>query len=209
MIFLNISGVEKMRKENRSGVEIEIYELGDGVERGIITNWPVEPFVFYTDSGTKALTREFVPIIVGSTIGKAFDREPGKLGAFREALHDRRPGGDIDIEQVVHPVVAMAAKFGEFGGFDAANYPKAVECINWYLEKDGIGFRTTDNPEHIRKAVDGNYLRTVPVDGTTAYFPTRDSVRAMCDTPFERMDYMLGLHTGVQFCQTANRRVRG
>ena len=180
-----------MRKENRNGIEIDIYELTDGIEKGVITNWPNEPFVFYTDFGAKKISGGFVPRIIPSTIGRAFDREPG----------------DIGIEQVVHPVVGMAAKFGEFGGFDAANYPKAVECMNFYLEQDGFEFRTNDNPEHIARAVNDGYLRAIPIDGTTVYFPTRDFVRAMCDTPFEKIDYMLALHTDVQFHTTANRRL--
>ena len=196
-----------MRKENRNGVEMEIYGLADGVERGVVTNWPNDPFVFYTDSDARRISSEFVPEIIASTVGKAFDMEPGKLGEFRHALKDRRPGGDIMIEQVVYPVVGMAAKFGEFGGFDAANYPKAVECMNFYLEQDGFEFRANDNPEQIARAVNDGYLRVVPMDGIIVYFPTRDSVRAMCDTRLEKIDYMLALHTGVQFHTTANRRL--
>ena len=75
--------------------------------------------------------------------------------------------------------------------------------MNWYLEHDGINFRTTYDPEQIGRAVSLGYLRTAEIEGTTVYFPTRDSVRAMCDTPFEKLDYMLGLHTGVQFHRTA------
>lgn len=196
-----------MKNENRNGVEMEIYELADGVERGVITNWPNEPFIFYTDPDTKKISREFVPEIIRSTIGKAFDRAPGKMGEFYQALRDRRPGGDIDIERVVQPVVGMATKFGEFGGFDADNYPKAVECINFYLERDGFDFRANDDPQHIARAVNDGYLRAVPMNGTTVYYPTRDSVRAMCDTYFEVLDYSIGLQTGVQFHGTANRRL--
>ena len=198
-----------MKNENRNGVEMEIYELADGVERGVITNWPNELFIFYTDPDTKKISRKFVPEIIRSTIGKAFDIEPGKMGGFLYALRGRRPGGDIDIERVVQPVVGMAAKFGEFGGFDADNYPNAVECINFYLERDGYDFRANYNHAHIARAVNNGYLRAVPVDGTTVYYPTRDSVRAMCDTYFEGVDYALGLHTGVQFCTTANRKLPG
>ena len=196
-----------MRKENRNGVEIELYELADGIEKGVITNWPNEPFVFYTNSDTRRISSEFVPEIIASTTGKAFDREPGELGKFKHALRDRRLVGDVEIEKVVYPVVGMAAKFGEFGGFDAANYPKAVDCINFYLEQDGFEFRANNNPEHIARAVNGGYLRSIPMDGTIVYFPTRDSVRAMCDTRLEKIDYMLALHTGVQFHTTANRRL--
>src|SRR3989344_3523288 len=141
--------VIEMKNENRNGVEMEIYELADGVERGVITNWPNELFIFYTDPDTKKISRKFVPEIIRSTIGKAFDIEPGKMGGFLYALRGRRPGGDIDIERVVQPVVGMAAKFGEFGGFDADNYPNAVECINFYLERDGYDFRANYNPAHI------------------------------------------------------------
>jgi hypothetical protein len=198
-----------MRKENRKGVELAFYDLGNGVERGVITNWPDEPFTFYTDPEAKRLTNEFVPEIVSSVVGRAFYRASGKMAEFEQALAEKRPGGDIDIERVVHPVVGMAAKFGEFGGFDAQNYPKAVECMNWYLAHDGRDFTTNDDPEQISRAVSEGYLREVSMDGTTVYFPTRDAVRAMCDTPFERMDYAFGLHTGVQFCSTANSRLPG
>lgn len=197
-----------MRKENRQGVELEIYELGDGVERCAITNWPGESFVFYADPETKKLSREFVPRIEKSIVGRALvAREPGRIGELREALGERNPRGDYEMEQAVHPVVGMAAKFGEFGGFDEKNYPKAVECMNWYLARDGLKFRAAYDPEQVARAIENGYLRTSDIEGTTVYFPTRDSVRAMCDTPFERIDYALGLHIGVQFCTTANRRL--
>ncbi len=166
------------REVNRKGVEMEIHSM-DGAERIEVTNWP-GGLLAYTDRGTKRLSWEFAPEVVRSTVGRALPEE------HRE------------VERIVLPVVAMSLSMGEFVGFDERNLPKTVECQNYFLERAGLDFRTAYDPALLAEAVGAGYLREEGIDHRPVYLPTYKGVRPMCDTRGEVLDYVFGLHSGIQ-----------
>ena len=171
---------------------ISITDLGKGWNRKRVENWCQDrhgdeaTLTYYTNPETKKLSAEFYPqaIVIG------------------EAIEDEA------IEAVVHPFAGVSRMLNEFPSVDIDNHRKLVEYSNWHLGRFyERSFRTNSEEQGFQRAMQNNYLIELESpDGKTIYVPSREAIRAICDTRREIFMYGLALHTGVNI-GTGHRRV--
>jgi hypothetical protein len=184
---------------------ISTTDLGDGWNRKCVENWRRDRhgdesvLTYYTNPETKRLTAEFYPeaIVIG------------------EAIEDEA------IEAVVHPFASVSKTLNEFPSVDIANHKKLVEYSNWHLERfyerilnedsplvvKRHGLKTNSEEQGFQRAMQNSYIiKLQSPDGKIIYIPSREAIRAICDTKFETFMYGLALHTGVSM-GTGHRRV--
>ncbi len=181
---------------------ISATDLTDGLTRKRVENWRQDRngdervLTYYRTPETAKLTEEFYPqaIVIGGAIE------------------------DEAIEAVMHPFASVSKMLNEFPAVDLENHRKLVEYSNWFLEKfqpsydsplvvKRHGLRANSNETGFRRALENGYLTEMQTpDGKTIYVPSRDAIRAICDTRWETFFYDLAMHTGAPM-GTGHRRV--
>src|SRR3989338_810713 len=132
--------------------------------------------IAYTDEQTARLSRKYIPAIVGDVVGRA----------------------EVEgLEEVLHPLVSMSRAFERFAGFPESEMNKLVEYSNFFLDESRKNLITTNDPQLLAQAVENGYVRVENMEGGNVYFATEKTIEQMCETPANKVDYALGLYTGV------------
>jgi hypothetical protein len=180
-----------MKRENRSGLELEIKELEQGIEKISVLNYP-GGLVTYTDVESRRLTQIYAPGIVYNGTYHGLIPEDDLT---HEIIGRAFPPQHRELEEVVHPLISISTSLKEFSGYPLSEHPKLVTWVNHYIPPR-LKFTSRSDPELVKKALSEEYLRVVRIGEMEVYFPTEKSVRAMCNTRGEEGIYVIALHTG-------------